>query len=239
MAKKNFFLVIDTETTINDHVADFGAIIVDRKGEIHHQCGVLVAEYFGHEALFYLANEEPNKIWSKQGKDRRYTNYLDMINSGSRMLASVAAINRWLERAKGMYDPILTAYNLAFDLDKCRKTDIDMTLFSNNFCLWHAAAGKWGHTKQYRQFVLDNHEFNPPTTLKNMSYKTNAEIMARFVLGQPTLEDEPHTALEDAIFYELPILKKLVSKTSVKQLLTYSTGYNWRNYQVKEHFKPV
>jgi len=239
MAKKHHYLVIDTETTIKDHVVDFGAIVVDRKGEILHQCGVLVAEYFGHEALFYIAKEDPKNIWSKQGKDRRYDNYLQMLGDGSRMLASIAAVNRWLERAIGMYNPTLTAYNLAFDLDKCKKSGIDTTMFANNFCLWHTAASKWGHTKKYRQFVLENHEFNPPTALRNMSYKTNAEIMARFVLGQPTLEDEPHTALEDAIYYELPILKKLLRTTSRDELLELGTAYNWRKYQVKEHFKPA
>jgi hypothetical protein len=71
-----------------------------------------------------------------------------------------------------------------------------------------------------------------------MSYKTNAEIMTRFVLGQPELENEPHTALEDAIGYELPILQKLLRHSSKKELLSLSEGYNWRNYQVRDHFKP-
>jgi len=239
MNKKDYYLIVDTETTITDKVADFGAIIVDRKGNIENQCAVLVAGIYGVDPLFYLTDEKPGNIWSRQGKDRRFDAYQKMVAEGSRMIASVAAINRWLERVRGKYDPILTAYNLAFDIDKCQKTEIDLSIFSQRFCLWHTAAARWGHTKKYRQFILDVHGFNPPTALGNMSYKTNAEIMTRFLLDEPTLEDEPHTALEDAIGYELPILKRLLHNASKKQLLEWDAGYNWRNYQVREHFTPV
>jgi hypothetical protein len=239
MAKKDYYLIIDTETTVKDHVVDFGAVICDRKGNIYHQCGVLLAEYFNVEALFYRNDLDSSDIWSKQGKDRRLTTYQTMLLEGTRMLASVAAVNRWLERARGQYDPVLTAYNLAFDLDKCQKTGIDLSIFSNRFCLWHAAAGKYGQSRLYRQFILDNHEFNTPTQYGNMTYKTNAEVMARFVLGQPELENEPHTALEDAIGYELPILTKLLHKSTKKRLMHVARGYNWRDYQVKDHFKPI
>ena len=239
MAKKDFYLLIDTETTIRDHVVDFGAIIVDRKGVIHHECGVLLKEYFGVEPLFYLAGENSENLWSEQGKDRRFDHYKNMVQEGNRMIASVPAVNRWLERAITSYNPVVTAYNLAFDLDKCLKTNIDLTMFEDRFCLWHTAASIYGQTKKYKQFVLDNHEFNPPTKLKNMSYKTNAEIMARFILGMPEMEDEPHTALEDAKLYELPILKRLLSKLSKKKLLELSEAYSWQKYQVKNHFKPV
>lgn len=238
MTTKDYYLVIDTETTIKDHVVDFGAIICDRKGNIFHQCSVLLGEYFGNEALFYRNDLSDNDIWSKQGKDRRFDNYKTMLADGNRMLASVAAVNRWLERAFGQYNPLVTAYNLAFDIDKCQKTGIALTMFTQRFCLWHAAVVTYGHTKKYRQFVLDNHAFNTPTSLGNMSYKTNAEIMARFVLGQPELEDEPHTALEDVIGYELPILVKLLNKQGKKKLLESVRGYNWRDYQVKDHYKP-
>ena len=152
------------------------------------------------------------------------------------MIASIGAINKWLVKAKIKYNPIITAYNLAFDLDKCKKTNIDVSIFEEKFCLWYAAAERWGQTKKYRQFILDIHAFNPPTLLGNMSYKTSAEPMARFVLDQPDLADEPHTALEDVKEYELPILQKVVKKRSRQQLINSARGFNWRKYQVREHF---
>jgi hypothetical protein len=50
--KKDYYLIIDTETTMSDKVADFGAVVVDRKGNIQTQCGVLVNGVFGIDALF-------------------------------------------------------------------------------------------------------------------------------------------------------------------------------------------
>ena len=246
---KDYFLIVDTETTMpkkdennpigmmgKELVADFGAIVVDRKGNIIHQCAVLVKGVYGEVSLFYMSGEDANNLWSKQVKDRRFTTYEMMLENGTRTLNSVVAINRWLERVMGKYNPMLTAYNLSFDLGKCENTGIDLSIFSDRFCLWYSAVDKWGQTKKYKNFVLDVHAFRPPTDLGNMSYRTNAETMARFILNKPNLDDEPHTALEDAIEYELPILLKLIKGQTRKQILTPPKGYNWRDYQVKDHF---
>ena len=249
IAKKQYFLTIDTETTQPKHgnentpgipakVADFGAVVSDRKGTILTQCATLVHGVYDNPdtPLFFTSSAEG--IWSKAGQDFRYTKYNDMLEKGIRMLATVNAINRWLEKVAATYSPFLTAYNLSFDIDKCQNTSIDLTLFPKRFCLWHASQQKWGKTKKYRQFVLDTHGFNSPTDLGNMSYKTNAEIMARFVLGLPNLENEPHTALEDIIGYELPILNKLLKTVKTSELLT-AKPYHWQDYQVKDWFKPA
>lgn len=230
MAKKQFFLIVDTETTIADHVADFGAIICDKQGKIFAECGVLVADFYGREKLFHDKNA--CNIWGFAGLIKREENYKKMLESGSRMLASTNAINRWLERAKAKYNPELTAYNLAFDLGKCKNSGIDLEIFENRFCLWHSAAAHFADTKDYKNFVLQNHAFNPPTTFGNMSYKTNAEIMAAFVQGG-ALIDEPHTALEDAKFFELPILCAITKRAKWREK---SKAYSWRDYQVNQHF---
>lgn len=241
MAKKNHFLVIDTETTQDSLVADFAATISDKKGTIVTQCSVLVDGVFTDKEkhpLFFDSTAPPDTIWSKKGADRRYAVYNRMVKNGTRMIASVAAINRWLERARLTYNPILTAYNLPFDLDKCRKTAIDLTMFERSFCLWSASYSQWAHTKEYRRMVLETHAFNTPTGLGNMSFKTNAETMARFVTGNPTLPDEPHTALEDIVFYELPILNALLRRKSIKKIMEETRPYNWRECQVKDWFNP-
>jgi hypothetical protein len=158
-----------------------------------------------------------------------------MLGNGTRMLASVPAINAWLTKAALKYSPTLTAYNLSFDLGKCVNTGIDLSIFADRFCLWHASFNKWAFTKDYRNFALQMHAFNAPTKLQNMSFKTNAETMARYVLSDPTMPDEPHTALEDAIYYELPILSKLV-QTTKRNVFLNPVAFDWRKVQVKDWF---
>jgi len=237
MAKKDFFLIVDTETTMDQKVADFGAVIVDRQGKEYARCAVLVNGIFTdmeNHPLFH-DNSTGAALWSKSRLTERYNEYNQMVANGQRMIASVAAINKWLLLALAKYNPILTAYNISFDLDKCTNTGIDLSVFDKKFCLWYAAFSKYHKTKKYRQFVLDNHCFNAPTKHGNMSFVTNAETMTRFVTNNPLLEDEPHTALEDVLFYELPILLDIVNKGKRESWMN-PTPFNWRAVQVKDWF---
>ena len=240
MAKKDYFFLHDTETTQDSMVADFAGVICDRQGKIYTQIAVLVKDIFDdreNHPLFHIYGDAGD-LWSKAGLPARYDRYNRMIDAGIRMVASVSAINSWLAKAKAQYNPILTAYNLAFDVGKCENTAIDLTIFDKRFCLWYASVDRWAKTKKYRQFILENHSFISPTGLGNMSYRTNAETMARFILGDPGYPDEPHTALEDIIDYELPILRALVKGYSKKNWLN-PVPWNWRDLQVKDHFKPA
>lgn len=229
MARKNFYLIIDVETTKDDTVADFGAIVVDTKGEIYKQCAVLVKGHFDEKDLFYIFSD--TGFWGKAAAETRRAAYTAMLNNGTRMLASINAINRWLEQVRGKYNPIMTAYNLAFDTDKCQKTQIDLNMFSDRFCLWQAAVGNICNTRAYKQFILDNHQFRPPTELGNMAYITNAEVVTGYLQGKITAE--PHTAIEDAIGYELPILQHILKKKKWRDKIV---PYDWRAHQVKDHF---
>ena len=231
------FLIADTETTVNGHVADAGFVVANRKGKILASCGVLVREFFldkENDPLFHDQTADP--LWGKRNLPRRYAEYEAMLMDGRRMLASVAAVNRWLSKVNAQYRPTVTAYNWAFDKDKLNKSGIDFDQFENSFCLWHAAAHKYGHTKAYRQFVLENVAFNKPTQHGNMSYHTNAEVMAKFILRNPDLPNEPHTALEDARDYELPILVDILKKSRRKADYMEAPAYNWRDYQVTDWF---
>jgi hypothetical protein len=230
MAKKQFFAICDTETTMENTVADFAIIICDREGKIFNQCAVMVKDHYGNFELFH--DKKANDIWGYEGLRRREANYVDMLNSGKRMLASTNAINSWIDQAIGKYDPILTAYNLAFDSDKCEKTGINLHKFSSNFCLWQAAVGNICNTKQFKNFALENHAFNKVTGAGNMTFQTNAEIVCGFVNGG--FKEEPHTALEDARDFELPILREIIKKKNWKEKIT---PYNWRAFQVKDHFQ--
>ena len=227
MAKKQFFAILDTETTMENTVADFAIIIVDRKGIIHNQCAVMVKDHYQKFELFH--DKAANDIWGYEGLERRKANYVEMLNSGKRMLASVKGINNWINQAIGKYDPELTAYNLAFDLDKCEKTGIDLSGFKSKFCLWQAAVGNICNTKQYKQFVLENHGFNNVTKFGNMKAKTNEEMVAGFINGE--FKEEKDTALEDARDFELPIMVEVLKKNKWREKVT---PYNWRAFQVKD-----
>lgn len=229
MAKKQFFAILDSETTLNDTVADFAIIICDRQGVIHHQCAVMVKDNFDTMPLFYDKNAKG--LWSLEYSKQKREKYNAMLVNGARILASNHAINKWINLAIGKYNPTLTAYNLAFDRSKCHNTGIDLTGFADSFCLWSAAVGNICKTKAYKQFALDNHLFNNPTDFGNMTFKTNAETVTGFLTGNMT--QEPHTALEDAIYYELPILKVILKKKNWKGKIH---AYNWREFQVKDHF---
>lgn len=229
MAKKQYFAILDTETTIENTVADFAIIICDREGNIYNQCAVMVKDHYGKFELFHDKNA--NDIWGYAGLEKRKNNYVNMLNSGVRMLASVNAINKWIQQAIGKYNPTLTAYNLAFDIDKCKNTGIDLDGFANKFCLWQAAVGNVCNTKLYKQFILENHRFNKVTESGNMTFSTTAETVCGFIKGEYT--DEPHTALEDARDFELPILVQILKKKKWQDKIT---PYNWRAFQVKDHF---
>jgi hypothetical protein len=86
-------------------------------------------------------------------------------------------------------------------------------------------------SKAYRNFVTANHLFNTPTAKGNMTYKTDAESVAGFLAGSVT--KEPHTALEDAIQFELPILKAILKRKNWRDKVN---AYNWKNFQVRDHF---
>lgn len=229
MAKKQFFAIVDSETTIKNTVADLGIVICDREGVIYNQCAILVNGHYGTHELFH--DKHANDIWGYEGLRKREQSYIEMLDSGTRMLASVAAVNRWIQQAIGKYNPELTAYNLAFDMDKCQNTGIDLTGFKSRFCLWQAAVGNICNRKQFRQFALENHAFNKPTQQGNMTFQTNAEIVCGFIQGE--FKAEPHTALEDARDFELPILREILKKKNWRERIT---PYNWRDYQVKDHF---
>ena len=231
MAQKQYFFLADTETTIDDTVADFAGVIVDRKGKIYNQIAVLVSGEFGTKKLFYDVNSSES-IWQLAGLERRNKRYEQMLNSGERMLASVSAINRWIEKAQAAYpNLIFTAYNSSFDIGKMNNTGITTSGFADIFCLWRASVNKVSSDKRYIE-----HCINRKWLTAKLNFKTSAEPMAEYALGRE-LPPEPHTALEDVLEYELPILLWLIKNKSYKK---YSqNGYNWREWQLQNLVKPA
>ena len=211
--KKHYYLIVDTETTMRHTVADFGAVVVTRQGEIVEQFGAMVEGEFGVHPLFYNPDADASDFWSEQSAKRRAKGYEKMLSRGDRIIASPAAIVRWLERVRGQYNPAVTAYNVGFDLSKCRNTGIDLGIFSLRFCLMKAAKAHIASTADYADFCHSRGLLTPTGRLS-----TTADTMAKFLVGD-ALEDEPHTALEDARDYEAVILTHILRDLSRKKLL--------------------
>jgi len=232
MAKKQFFLIIDTETTQADHVADFGAVVCDKQGNIYEHCAVLVND-FKNEDLFHDKNLVDNSLWARNNLQSRKLKYSDMLENGSRTLASVNAINKFLERVIAKYPEItLTAYNLPFDISKSANSGINLDMFANRVCLWKLFCGHFADTKAYKKFVLENHYFGKRTVkTASLTYLTNAECASHFLTGVDAIE--PHTAFEDIVRHEIYILKAIVNKKNWREK---EIGYNYNNYQLKNNF---
>jgi hypothetical protein len=65
-----------------------------------------------------------------------------------------------------------------------------------------------------------------------MTFKTNAEMVCGFINNN--LIDEPHTALEDARDFELPILANIIKKRDWQNNVE---AYDWNKFQVRDNFK--
>jgi hypothetical protein len=191
--KKHYYLIVDCETTGDQRVADFGAVVVDRKNNIVASLGVLVDGIFG-SVDFHWALGNPKLTEAK---------YRKLLASGQRAVASVAFINRWLSEVARTFDPVLTAYNIGFDWGKCRNTDIDLGIFSQRFDLMMAARTVIVPTDEYKAVCYQNNWLTDGGKLSS-----KADHVARFL--DSTLPEEPHTALEDARDYESVILNAII-----------------------------
>lgn len=211
---RHYYLIVDTETTQRGTVADFGAVLITKQGEIIERFGAMVLNHFGSLPLFSDPTAPDSALWSEQSAKRREKDYYSMLDSGERSISSVGLINQWLTGINARYAPVLTAYNIAFDLGKCRNTRIDLGIFAQSFCLMKAAKRQIGTLAEYHDFC----NANGLLTAKLRNPSMTADTMAKFIFGT-SLEDEPHTALEDAQFYEAPILTKILESVTRKQLM--------------------
>jgi hypothetical protein len=215
---RHYYLIVDTETTQRGTVADFGAVIVTKQGEIVEQFGAMVLGHFGKLPLFSDPSADADAFWSEQSAYRRAKNYDDMLESGERSISSPALINQWLAGIKARYNPTLTAYNLAFDLGKCRNTRINLGIFGSRFCLMKSAKRKIGVLASYQDFC----KARGLLTAKLRKPSMTADAMAKYIADteyQGSLADEPHTALEDARDYEAMILTYILRDTTRAQIL--------------------
>ena len=200
--KKHYYLIVDCETTGDQQVADFGAVIVDRKNTIVASLGILVEGIFGNSDFH----------WSLGNPKLTKKKYDGMLANGQRAIASPAFINNWLTEVNATYSPILTAYNIGFDWSKCQNTNIDLGIFSQRFDLMMASKTIITNRDDYAKACYDNDWFTAGGKLS-----AKADHVARFI--DSTLPIEPHTALEDARDYENVILQYIINCPTSRQKL--------------------
>jgi hypothetical protein len=136
-----------------------------------------------------------------------------------------------LDTINQTYEPTVTAFNLSFDAKVCANSGIDLGQFHKQFCLWEKAMGTIAHRNnpQFRKFVLENCYWGNKTRFGHVVILTKAEVLSHFVTGIKAVE--PHTAYEDARFFELPIFKAVINKRG------NPVKHNWKNYNPVDWFK--
>lgn len=222
--KSKYMLLLDSETTIDGKVFDLAFIVTDRKGNIIEQYSYIVNDYINSD-LFYCRD---NEHFSKANAEKKKQAYYKMLDNGDRTLASVNAINSVLQNIVVRYKSVcLTAYNLNFDFNACKQSGIDLAIFDDSFCLWHSAFSNFADKAKYKRWALKNHYIGTVTSKGNCTIQTNAEVMAHYITGE--YKPEPHTALEDILYFELPILKQLLKKRTFEYY-----PYNWRLMQLRD-----
>ena len=131
---------------------------------------------------------------------------------------TVAEINDWLEMVALKYSPVLTAYNIGFDMGKCRNTGIYLDQFDQRFCLWGASKATICLDQEYAEWCAENMAYTATGRLS-----TKADYVAQYL--DPTLPPEPHTALEDARDYESVILYRIINCPNTRaQILELGRG---------------
>ena len=205
MTTKQFHTIVDCETTNDNLVADFGAVVVDRNGKVWAEFGALLDDSNFHFAL-----------GSKKKVQEKYNRLMEL---GYRCDANVAYINNWLGFVRETFNPTLTAYNIGFDMGKCRNTGINLDQFKDRFCLMKLAKSVIVDTPEYQAWAYAENMLTP--SLGKPSAK--ADAVAKYL--DPTLPDEPHTALEDARDYEALILNHCIhSPLSRAKILETGAG---------------
>lgn len=227
MAKKKFYMVIDTETC-GDYVFDIGYRVIDRAGNCYANGSYVVAEFIENPATLNMFNDRFTR--DKIGKY-----YFDLwADNGGFNVLDFYSIMCEVNEVRNDFNAIVCAYNIAFDLLHLDKT-ADYFGYDNFFNsdiqtldIWHMAMCVLG-TNNYIRFCIANDFL---TNGGNIA--TGAEIMYRYICNDVEFK-EAHTAHEDCII-ECKIMHKCFSRK--KHFETSTVGMcihnkEWQRIQTK------
>lgn len=222
MARKNVYMVFDTETTTHEHIAyDFGFVIADKHGRIKEYYQAVVEEVItSPEAMrgaFYH-----RKVFEK---------YIPMLSNGETSVQTWRTIVERMQQTMADHKVnVIASYNLAFDARVMRTMQ---SAFSDGasllnpeiktLCLWNLACMTKLNSNKFRNTA---EAFGWKSEKGN--YQTSAEVAYRYLANDPGFIEE-HTALSDAIV-ETKILAECLK---AKKAIPYDVpnGQPWRIVQ--------
>lgn len=188
MADKKFYMVLDTETVTDARIPyDTAWIIVDRKGNEYERFNALTAEVMDNPTLRQCIRKDS---FSK----RKASFYLDNNPADT---TDFNYIMSYTNVMIGRYNPVVVAYNAAFDikvLNDYAQLLEDLSFFPDNievWDLWNMALNVLCDSRNYVRWCIEN---NFATDKGNLS--SSAESVYSY-LSQCGDFEEDHTALSD------------------------------------------
>ena len=223
---KKFYMVLDTETVADARVPyDVAWVIVDREGNIYERFNGLCAEVLQNETLRYLVRKDS---FSK----RKAAFYLDEEHAP---IMPFERIFCEYEYHKHVYNPVVVAYNAAFDikvLNDYAKVLLDCSFFNDAeiWDLWNMALNTICDSSNYVRWCIDNGFI---TEKGNIS--CSAESVYSYLFSDANFVEE-HTALSDCEI-EAKILQKVFDRK--KKLCTEYCNPVFRQKVWKKRLKTL
>lgn len=208
MARKKYYLVIDTETCNSleqPFCYDIGYAICDRHGNMVVKRSFVVAEMFLDNKNLMKSCYYANKI----------PQYWEDIKSGKRTIKSIFNIRKQIKADMKEYKvKEVGAYNMAFDkralnntIRYCSKSFIRwfFPFGTQYFCIWHMACQVIMNQVKYIKFAIQN-----GLESKAGNIQTSAECCYKFLTDSIDFV-ESHTGLED-VEIEVAIMAECFKK---------------------------
>ena len=225
--KKNYYLVVDTETanTIEQPLPyDIGWAICDRKGNIYERKSFIVAEIFLDMKDLMTSAYYAEKI----------PQYWEDIKQGKRKVATIWNIRKeMLSDMKKYKTKKVGAYNMGFDkralnnlIRYVSKSFLRWWFPFNTeyFCIWNMACNAILNRKTYIDFATKNGFISTADNIQ-----TSAECAYRYIKKNVDFL-ESHTGLED-VEIEVEIFAECIKQK--KALKTEINSGCWRVVQKK------
>lgn len=208
MARKKYFLVIDTETcnTLEQPFCyDIGYVVCDRFGNIMVERSFIVAEMFLDNSDLMKSCYFAEKIPS----------YWEDIKNGKRKIKSLFNIRKQIKADMREYKiHMVGAYNMSFDkkalnntIRYCSKSLVRwfFPFGTKYFCIWNMACQVIMNSVKYVKFALQNGLESPSGNIQ-----TSAESCYKFLTNSINFI-ESHTGLED-VKIEVAIMAECYKK---------------------------
>lgn len=220
MTKRNYYMIIDTETMTGARtVFDLGYKVIDRKGNVYAEASYVVAETV-------LAESGIATMFADRFTRTKAPHYIASLlaDLGEFTVADFATIRADVLATIAEYDATICAYNVNFDLNALEKTSnalLGCGFFDTDpevLDIWAMALGCICTTAKFVQFVASH-----GITTEKGNPQTGAEAVYRFITGDPDFE-EAHTAhadcgIEQVIFQKCMGTHKKLRRDTVRMCL--------------------